>query len=230
MKKTIALFLMLVCVFIVTGCEGSSAPVATTPPPSGQIADNIASQIADSTLDISSQLPQAGENGVISMPDEAGGSVSFSLGMTKAQVEQILKNADISYLDGEKDLELTDNDIIFTEDLYFQFKDKLDIIYVNSDNIKTALGLKNGDSKDVIDNLYSTPDIAKLCSFTVDDQTKQYTYYQYERSGYYFWILTDNQSEIVTTWGVSTFSYPSDNEHVFTLWGSGYSSMIQKTD
>jgi len=222
MRKIKTAMMLTAAIAMITGCSNSST-VSTVSPASTLTTQ----QVGSSSFSISTQLPEIGNNGTVSMTNDAGKSVSFSLGMTKAQVEELLKNADISYLDGEKDLEVTDVDMIFTKDLYFQFRDTLEIIYVNSQNVKTALGLKNGDSKDKIEQMYGTADIVKLCSYTCDDATKEYTYYEYKGNSSYFWILADNEAQTVRTWGISSFTYPGDEYHVFKLWSSGYSDMIQ---
>lgn len=245
LKTTVVLGL---CACIFAGCDSNSQQSTQTPQitvlqtttiesavPQATATATILAPLKTATQDINdnqfalqtTSITGDDEKGTIIISSNQGNIVSFSLGLSKSKVEELLKNVQIGYLEGE-DLGVTDVNTVFTKDLYFQFSgNNLDIMYVNSENIKTSLGLKIGDSKDMIDRLYGTADSVKLVSLYSDNQTKEYTHYQYNRDGYYFWILVDNETQTVKSWGTSAFAYPGDETRTFELWGSYYGYQIK---
>lgn len=246
--KTAVLLVLCACIF--AGCDSNSQQSTQTPQltglqtttiqsavpqPTATATATILAPIKTATQDINdnqfvqqtTSITGDDEKGTIIMSGDQGNIASFFLGLSKSKVEELLKNAHIGYLEGE-DLGVTDVSMVFTKDVYFQFSgNNVVIMYVNSDNIKTSLGLKNGDSKDMIDRHYGTADSVKIVSLYSDNQTKEYTHYQYNKDGYYFWILVDNETQTVKSWGTSTFAYPGDETRAFELWGSYYGYQIK---
>ncbi|GEM_PF-3526177 len=224
MKTFRSAALLLLCLCMFTGCNNGNITAASQSPQATTKGSETANPITTQTPSASLADNRVG---TIIMNNANGKSVSFSLNMPKTEVEQLLKKGSIAYLDGEKDLTVTDVAMLFTKYLYFQFGENLQIIYVNSKNIETALGLKNGDKKEKIEELYGKTNNVSPCSYYSDDITKNYTHYEYKRNGYYFWVLVDNETQTVKTWGVSAFAFPGNEHNSFELWGNVYSNMFK---